>query len=133
MTETLTLLPAGAPDSEPLSALISTRLQALLKDASEKFDWVIVDTPPLAATTDATLLCPLVDAALLVIRAGRTPLESVRQAVDAIGRERILGVVLNGSAQTGVTQYEYYSDAGISAASLSLAGVGADTNPVDAL
>jgi capsular exopolysaccharide synthesis family protein len=110
LTETLTLLPAGSPDSEPLSALISSRLQALLQDACEKFDWVILDTPPLAATTDATLLCPLVDAVLLVIRANRTPLESVKQAVDALGRERILGVVLNASEQSRTPQTEYYTD-----------------------
>ena len=110
LSETLTLLPVGRPDSDPLSALTSARLHALLQDASEKFDWVIVDTPPLAVTTDATLLCPLVDAALLVIRAGRTPLESIRRTVDALGRERILGIVLNASEQAEAAGYEYYSD-----------------------
>ena len=111
LTDTLTLLPAGQPDSDPLSGLTSVRLQALIQDASEKFDWVIVDTPPLAATTDATLLCPLVGAVLLVVRAGRTPLEDVKQAVDALGRERILGIVLNASDQAEESTYEYYGDA----------------------
>ncbi len=110
LTDTLTLLPAGQPDSDPLSGLTSARLQALIQDASEKFDWVIVDTPPLAATTDATLLCPLVEAVLLVVRAGRTPLEGVKQAIDALGRDRILGVVLNASDQAEAGTYEYYSD-----------------------
>jgi protein-tyrosine kinase len=110
LTDTLTLLPAGQPDSDPLSGLTSGRLQALIQDASEKFDWVIVDTPPLAATTDATLMCPLVGAVLLVVRAGRTPLEGVKQAVDALGRDRILGVVLNASDQAEAGTYEYYSD-----------------------
>jgi capsular exopolysaccharide synthesis family protein len=110
LTETLTLLPAGHPDSDPLSTLTSPRLQALLQDAAEKFDWVIVDTPPLALTTDATLLCPLVDAVLLVVRAGRTPLESIQRAVDALGRDRILGVVLNASEQAEDSNgYEYYA------------------------
>jgi capsular exopolysaccharide synthesis family protein len=110
LTETLTLLPAGQPSPDPLSALTSARFQALLQDASEKFDWVIVDSPPVAATTDATLLCPLVDAVLLVVRAGSTRLESVTQAIDALGRDRILGVVLNASEQAEAGQsYEYYS------------------------
>lgn len=111
LTETLTLLPAGQPSADPLSALTSARFQALLQDASEKFDFVIVDSPPLAATTDATLLCPLVDAVLLVVRAGCTPLESVRQAIDALGRDRILGVVLNASEQAAEDGhgYEYYA------------------------
>jgi capsular exopolysaccharide synthesis family protein len=122
LTETLTLLPAGQPDADPLSALTSPRLQALLQDAAEKFDWVIVDTAPLAATTDATLLCPLVDAALLVVRAGRTPLESINRAVDALGRDRILGIVLNASTQAEAVGYEHYSDtAQANAKSLNLA------------
>jgi protein-tyrosine kinase len=111
LTDTLTLLPAGLPDSDPLSGLTSVRLQALIQEAAEKFDWVIVDTPPLAATTDAALLCPLVGAVLLVVRAGCTPLEDVKQAVDALGRERILGIVLNASDQAEASTYEYYSDA----------------------
>ena len=121
LTDTLTLLPAGQPDSDPLSALTSARLQALLQDAAEKFDWVIVDTPPLEATTDATLLCPLVGAVLLVVRAERTPLESVRRAVDALGRERILGVVLNASDQASAVGYGYeYAPESDSAFSKSL-------------
>jgi receptor protein-tyrosine kinase len=128
LTETLTLLPAGQPDSDPLSVLASARLQVLLQDASEKFDWVIVDAPPLAATTDATLLCPLVDAVLLVVRAGRTPLEGVRQAVEALGRDRILGIVLNGieEAESVGYGYEYSSDVSGAAESRSLASIGLD-------
>jgi protein-tyrosine kinase len=110
LTETLTLLPAGQPDSDPLSVLTSTRLQSLIQDASEKYDWVIVDTPPLAAATDATLLCPLVGGVLLVVRAGCTPLASVNHAIEALGRDRILGVVLNASEQPVAIKDEYYSD-----------------------
>lgn len=123
LTETLTLLPAGEPDSEPLSALTSPRLQALLQDASEKFDWVIVDTPPLALTTDATLLCPLVDGVVLVVRAGRTPLDTITHAIDALGRDRILGIVLNASPDAAATGYgHYYSEpAAVVPSSLNLA------------
>ena len=95
LTDTLTLLPAGRPDPDPLSGLTSPRMQRLLQEASEQFDWVILDTPPLGATADAGLLCPLVDAAILVVRAGRTPHAAVQAAIETLGRERILGVVLN--------------------------------------
>jgi capsular exopolysaccharide synthesis family protein len=96
LTDTLTLLPAGRPDPDPLSGLTSPRLKRIMQDAAEQFDWVIVDTPPLGATADAGLLCPLVDAAVLVIRAGRTAYTAVQAAIETLGRERILGVVLNG-------------------------------------
>jgi capsular exopolysaccharide synthesis family protein len=122
LSETLTLLPAGRPDSDPLSALTSSRLQALFQDAAENFDWVIVDTPPLGATTDASLLCPLVDAALLVVRVGRTPLSAVRQAIDTLGRDRILGVVMNGSDEAQAARYDYSpTDVTVNEASLRAA------------
>lgn len=95
LTETLTLLPAGLPDSDPLSALTSSRMARLLEEAAGKFDWVIVDSPPAGATADATLLCAMVDAVILVVRAGATPHAAVAGAIDVLGRERIHGVVLN--------------------------------------
>ena len=95
LSEALTLLPGGRPDPDPLSGLTSPRMQRLLQEAAEQFDWVILDTPPLGATADAGLLCPLVDAAILVVRAERTPHAAVQAAIETLGRERILGVVLN--------------------------------------
>lgn len=95
LTDMLTLLPAGRPDPDPLSGLTSPRMRRLLQEAAEEFDWVILDTPPLGPTADAGLLCPLVDAAVLVVRAGGTPYRAVRTAIETLGQERILGVVLN--------------------------------------
>ena len=96
LTDKLTLLPAGMPDADPLSALTSSRMARLLDEAAGKYDWVIVDSPPAGATADATLLCAMVDAAILVVRAGTTPHAAVAGAIEALGRERIHGVVLNG-------------------------------------
>jgi capsular exopolysaccharide synthesis family protein len=96
LTERLWLLPAGRPDPEPLSGLTSQRMQLLLEEAAERFDWVIVDTPPATATADAGLIGPIVDGTVLVVRAGQTPHPAVRKAVETIGHDRIFGVVLNG-------------------------------------
>ena len=95
MTERLTLLPAGRPELDPMSSLTSPRMQRVLSDASEAFDWVILDAPPLAVVTDARLVAELADGVLLVIRAGQTPYASVQKSIDSIGRERVFGVVLN--------------------------------------
>ena len=95
LSETLSFIPAGHPDPDPLSGLSSTRMQRLLQEASTHFEWVILDTPPLGATADASLLCPLVDATVLVVRAAHTLLPAVQSAVETLGRERIFGVVLN--------------------------------------
>jgi protein-tyrosine kinase len=96
ISERLTLLPAGRPELDPMSSLTSPRMQRVLKEASEVFDWVILDAPPIGVVTDAKLVAELADAVLLVIRAGKTPYASVQKSVDSIGRERVFGVVLNG-------------------------------------
>jgi capsular exopolysaccharide synthesis family protein len=109
VTDTLTLLPAGRPDPNPLSGLTSARMQQLLEEAGATFEWVIVDTPPIGAAPDASLMCAMADAAVLVVRAGHTPFEAVQQAIEAIGRERIIGVVLNGVERGSVGSYgDYY-------------------------
>jgi protein-tyrosine kinase len=106
MTERLTLLPAGRPELDPMSSLTSPRMQQVLSDASEAFDWVILDAPPLAVVTDARLVAELADGVLLVIRAGQTSYASVQKSVDSIGRERVFGVVLNGVDSAPASRYD---------------------------
>lgn len=95
LKEGLTLLPAGRPDPDPMSGLSSERMQRILQDASERFDWIVVDAPPVGIVPDATILAPEMDAVLFVVRAGKTPYSLVEKAIDAVGRDRIFGVVLN--------------------------------------
>ena len=59
------------------------------------FDWIIIDTPPVGLLPDANLLAAMLDGAVFVVAAGRTPCAVVQKAVEALGRDRILGVVLN--------------------------------------
>lgn len=107
VSDKLTLLPAGRPDPNPMSGLTSARMQRILREAGERFDWVIVDAPPVGTLADANLLSAMVDGALLVIRAGTTKSTAVTKAIEALGRERILGVVLN--SVEGVDEREYRS------------------------
>jgi protein-tyrosine kinase len=102
LTSGLSLLPAGRPDPDPLSGLTSKRMQQLLEEAASIFDWVIVDTPPIGAAPDAALISEMTDGVVLVVRAGQTRFAALNKAAEAIGRERILGVVLNGVEQSAV-------------------------------
>jgi capsular exopolysaccharide synthesis family protein len=104
----LSVLTAGRPDPDPMSVLASERMRRVLSDAAKAFDWVIVDTPPVAVLSDAHLLASLVDTVVLVVKAGSTQTASMKQAVDAVGRDRILGVVLNCADEAGQSAYEYY-------------------------
>jgi capsular exopolysaccharide synthesis family protein len=95
ISEHLAYIPAGHPDPDPMSGLTSDRMGRLVKEAAAMFDWVIIDTPPVALLSDANLLTRNVDGVLLVIRAGVTPYELIQRAVQAVGRERLIGVVMN--------------------------------------
>jgi protein-tyrosine kinase len=111
LTDHLTVLTAGRPDSDPMSVLSSNRIKQVLAEAGAQFDMVIVDTPPVALLTDAHLLASLVDAVLLVVEAGSTPLAAIKTAVESVGRDRILGVLLNRAddALTYDAYHSYYS------------------------
>jgi capsular exopolysaccharide synthesis family protein len=109
VSDRLTILPGGRPNSDPMAGLVSGRMQRLINEARELFDWVFIDTPPVGLLSDANLLAAMVDAALLVIRADRTPYPLVQRAIESLGRDRLLGTVLNQStAQSRGNYYEYY-------------------------
>jgi capsular exopolysaccharide synthesis family protein len=109
VTPRLAVLPAGRPTMDPMAALTSSRMRRLVDEAKEAFDWVILDTPPLTLLPDAHLLSPLVDAAVLVVRANSTPHALVKRASDIIGRQRIAGVVLNRAEAPSHVAYSDYS------------------------
>ena len=105
----LWVLAAGRMVPDPMSLLVSPSMKQLIEDARESFDWVILDTPPIAILPDANLLSAMIDTALLVVSADSTPYPMVQRAIDAIGAQRVLGVVLNRAAKIGPTgSYSYY-------------------------
>jgi capsular exopolysaccharide synthesis family protein len=112
VSERLTILPAGRPDSDPMSGLTSERMRRLIAQAGTMFDWVIVDTPPVGLLPDASLLAAFVDGVLLVVRSGKAPYSVVKRTVEAITHERILGVVMNAidfkHDRNAGGYYEYY-------------------------
>jgi capsular exopolysaccharide synthesis family protein len=108
ISETLTLLPAGRPESNPLSGLSSDRMKRIVADAVSRFDWVIVDSPPVGMLADARLVLETVDAALLVVRAGVTRFPDLEAAADTLGHERILGLVLNAVDPVEIRGEGYY-------------------------
>jgi len=108
----LAVLPAGRPSSDPMAGLTSERMKRLLAEARGAFDWVILDTPPVMLLPDAHLMASIVDGAVLVVRAGSTPYELVRRASEAIGRSRIVGIVLNRAEPSSQKDHYYYSYGG---------------------
>jgi capsular exopolysaccharide synthesis family protein len=102
----LSVLPAGRPNPDPMGPLTSQRMAQILDKAAANFDWVVVDTPPVVLLPDANLLAAMVDVSVLVIQAGRTAYDLIDRAILALGRERVLGIVLNGVEETD-REYSY--------------------------
>lgn len=108
LSSTLWILPAGRPDPDPMSGLVSETMKQLLANAVAQFDWVIVDTPPVGLMPDANLLAGMIDSALLVVSAGTTPYPLAKRAIDAVGPSRMVGVVLNRAQKPGLGTYDDY-------------------------
>jgi capsular exopolysaccharide synthesis family protein len=106
----LSVLPAGRADTNPLAALTSERMRAVLEAASTRFDWVLIDAPPVGIMPDAGLLAGMTGASLLVIAAGSTPHKLVDRAVSELGRDCIVGAVLNRIEEGNIPATGYYRD-----------------------
>ena len=95
VSQRLSVLTAGQPDNDPMSRLASDRMKRVLNEAAAQFDWVIIDTPPVGSVPDANILAQMADVVLLVVEAGRTPARLVQRTAEALGKERVMGVILN--------------------------------------
>ncbi|HEX6163435.1 MAG TPA: CpsD/CapB family tyrosine-protein kinase [Vicinamibacterales bacterium] len=119
LTANLSMVPVGERSADPMAGLTSQRMRELIHDESERYDWVIIDTPPVGLLSDAKLLAQMVDGALFVVGAGETQYALVQHALDALGREKVLGIVLNRADDRhsgGRYGYYKYYDAYTSAA-----------------
>ena len=94
----LHVLTSGTRSADPTQVLGPGRMGSLLERLANEFDWVIVDSPPLNVVADASLLSTTGAAVVLVARAGVTPAEGLRFAVEQLRavRARVVGTVLNG-------------------------------------
>jgi capsular exopolysaccharide synthesis family protein len=104
----LHLLPGGSTRDDVAEILSGPRFNAVLQEARRMFDYVIIDAPPLGIFTDATVLISRADAALIVARANRTRYAALEKLLEPLPRERLLGVILNGSDEQLSEQNYYY-------------------------
>jgi capsular exopolysaccharide synthesis family protein len=101
--ENLDLLPCGPRPQNPAELLTSPRFKELLDAISEEYAWVLIDTPPLLAVSDPSVVAARVDGVLLVIRAaknGRPNAERAREILYTLGAN-VVGVIVNGAARDG--------------------------------
>jgi protein-tyrosine kinase len=110
LSPTLSILPAGELEGDPLGALTSDRLPALVENCARAFDWVLLDTPPVGLMPDGNVLARITKAVVFVIGAGITPYKVVERAISEIGRDCIVGTVLNRIEEQQLPEAGGYSD-----------------------
>jgi capsular exopolysaccharide synthesis family protein len=106
----LFVLPAGTPPPNPAELLASSNMRDLLADLRDKYDHIVIDTPPTLSVTDAVVLSQRVDAIILVIRSSKTTKQALRRARDILMQvnAKITGVLLNAVDLTSPDYYYYY-------------------------
>jgi capsular exopolysaccharide synthesis family protein len=107
LSSALSFIPSGPIPSNPSELLSSPNLERVVKAAASNFDWVVIDSPPVLALADTTLIVPLVDAVILVVRANSTSSKLVADTVNQIGHDRICGIVLNRQKKIHTARYYY--------------------------
>ena len=101
----LWFLPAGRPPENPLELMQSGRLSELLNQLSGWFDWIIIDSPPILPLADTSVWARLADGILLVTREGITKRRMLQRGLQALEQSKLLGAVVNSSANTDHSNY----------------------------
>ena len=110
----LTFIPAGQCGDNSSELVANHRIETLIATLAPHFDWIIIDSPPVLAVTDAIELSRAADAVLLIARGGRTPFDVAQRTQAAFSNSRILGFVLNDvkdKPRRGYNYYDYYGAA----------------------
>jgi capsular exopolysaccharide synthesis family protein len=112
----LTFIPSGDCGDNSSELVANHRIEELITAASPHFDWILIDSPPVLAVTDAVELAHAADAVLLIARGARTPYDVAQRTQAAFGNSRILGFVLNDVKEMPHGGYNYYNYYGAPAA-----------------
>ncbi|HXN71949.1 MAG TPA: polysaccharide biosynthesis tyrosine autokinase [Candidatus Acidoferrales bacterium] len=109
----LSALTTGPVPPSPADLLSSHRMREAIAELRRRFKFIVIDSPPVMAATDAVILSALTDGVLLVVRSGETPKEAFTRTRDLLAavKCRLLGVVLNAvdsSAPDYYYSYRYY-------------------------
>lgn len=109
----LAAIPTGPLPPNPADLLSSHKLADAIAELRSKFKFIVIDSPPIMAATDAVILSVQTDGVLLVVRSGETPKEAFTRTRDLLTsvKCRMLGVVLNAvdsSAPDYYYSYRYY-------------------------
>jgi capsular exopolysaccharide synthesis family protein len=107
--EDVSIVPSGSPTDRPVELLSSPAMHQAIQEARESADIVLLDSTPVLAAGDATLLLPEVDAVLVVARATKTTADIAERTAELLDRlgAPIVGVALNDVQDVGMPRNYY--------------------------
>lgn len=112
--DNLFVMPSGPVPGNPAEALTLPDMGEMLETLKTKFDYIIVDTPPLLVVTDPSIIASLVDGVVLALRVRRKSRHNSKESMNILRSvgARVLGVVINNSDESGASDgyrgYGYY-------------------------
>lgn len=105
--EHLAVLPAVKSTRNASGLLSSQRMRHLLSLLKFRSDFILIDTPPVLPLSDMQIFAEVVDGILLVVRAEQTPRAALQQAIQVLGAEKLVGIILNDVQPQGISPYAY--------------------------
>lgn len=109
----ISIIPSGQIPPNPSELVGSAKMKALLKKLSNEYDYILIDSPPILAVTDADIINTMVDGTIIVIRANSTSYDMISASLEKIQllKANLIGLILNGKKRShlGTSGY-YYGD-----------------------
>ena len=104
----LSMIASGVEVNSPADLLAGDKFKSFLQEIRSSYDMVLLDTPPVLPVADTSTISDLTDGFIFVYRAGFTPFTMLRQALEDLGENNVLGVVLNGVEVASDSYYRKY-------------------------
>ncbi len=105
--DNLTVLPVVRRIQNSTSLLSSQRMRDLFGVLREQYDFILIDAPPILPLSDMNIFEKVVDGIIMVVRAESTSKDAVMRALNTMGTDKVLGIVLNDVHHTPFSYYRY--------------------------
>ena len=106
----LTIIPSGSIPPNPSEILSSAKMRQFIESCKERYDYIIIDTPPIGTVADAQIVSVLVDGFVVVARSGNTSRDELNDALSSIKSVggNVCGVVLNDVSRRSMKYSSLY-------------------------
>ena len=108
----LSLLTSGRPSPNPSELLSSSMMKDLFDEVKGRYSdrYIVVDTAPSHVMSEVNVLANYVDGVIFVVMGNKSPRKVIKECIDKIGREKVLGIVFNGYNKPVETYINYYKN-----------------------